>query len=139
MTESNTSFSLTEFEIELGEAGAALRALAEGPGRIASDALRQGFTAASEEIERALISATKTGEISFDTLFKRVLDDLARIAAEWAITVAGIGSPGGGQASGPLNFTFNLGAGSDAAGVLQNQGRIAQMLTGALRAGGRYT
>ena len=137
MTKQQDSFSLTEFEIELGEAGAALQALADGPGRIAADALREGFSEAAGEIERALLSAARTGEVNFDTLFRRILDDLARVAAEWAITAAGLGSAGG-QGGQPLNISFNLAGGADTS-VLQNQGRIAQMLTGALRSGGRYT
>jgi len=137
MNTQNEGFSLTEFEIELGEAGAALKALADGPGRIAADALRDGFSEAAGEIERALLSAAETGELSFDTLFRRILDDLARIAAEWAITAAGLGTPAG-EGGAPLNINFNLSGGAET-GLLQNQGRIAQMLTGALRAGGRYS
>lgn len=137
MTTQDEGFSLTEFEIELGEAGMALQALAEGPGRLAADALREGFAGAAGEIERALLSAAETGELSFDTLFRRILDDLARIAAEWAITAAGIGTPAG-EGGAPLNINFNLSGGAET-GVLQNQGRMAQMLAGALRAGGRYS
>ena len=138
MTTGQDSFSLAEFEVELGEAGLALQALADGPGQAASDALRNGFAAASEEIERALTNAAKSGELSFDALFKRILDDMARVAAEWAITASGIGSADARPAGSPLNLTFNLTGGSDAGSVLKNQGRIAQMLTGALRSGGRY-
>lgn len=134
MTDETGGFDAARFEAEIGQAGAALKALADGPGQVAAEALSRGFAAAGREIESALLRAAKTGEVSFDALFRRILDDLARVAAE--AVIGGMGLPGGGRGGAP-NVTFNLNGGGDG-GLFVQQGRIGQMLASALAAGGRY-
>lgn len=131
----DTRFDAAAFAIDLGEAGQALIALAEGPGQIAADVLRDGFARAGAEIEAALLKAAESGRISFDQLFEAILADLARLAAETVLSATGLGEARGAQAPG---IVFNIAAGADAGGFLANQGRISQSLIAALSAGGRF-
>lgn len=107
----------------------------------------RAFERAGERIEKALIKAARTGELSFSDMAESILRDLAKIAAQQLITnpleqvISGIG--GGGQGGGaPVNITMNLSGVSDAAGlqrsVTQSQGQIASALARAVSDGSRF-
>lgn len=107
----------------------------------------RAFERAGERIEKALIKAARTGELSFSDMAESILRDLAKIAAQQLITnpleqvISGIG--GGGQGGGaPVNITMNLSGVSDAAGlqrsVTQSQGQIASALARAVNDGSRF-
>jgi len=63
-------------------AGEALRALADGPGREASESLSRAFERAGTSIESALSRAARTGELSFSAMADAILRDLSRLAAD---------------------------------------------------------
>lgn len=107
----------------------------------------RAFERAGERIEKALIKAARTGELSFSDMAESILRDLAKIAAQQLITnpleqvISGIG--GGGQGGGaPVNITMNLSGVSDAASlqrsVTQSQGQIASALARAVSDGSRF-
>ena len=127
---------MEEFEQDLAEAGQALAALADGPGRAAAEALGSAFDQAGTRIEQALGRAARTGELDFSRMAESILRDFARIAAE--ALVSGIFS--GGQ-SGPgqtVNMNFNMGAGANASSVMASRGTIATALARTASAGGRF-
>ena len=140
MTEAEgRGFDLARFEIDLAQAGASLAALANGPGQVAADALARGFAEAGREIETALLRAAKTGEVSFETLFRRILEDFARLAAEGVIGALGLPGAQRGSAPGAASIVFNMTGGADGASLFAQQGRIGQLIAGALKSGGRYS
>jgi phage-related minor tail protein len=73
-------------EANAERAGDALWALADGPGREASEALSQAFERAGSSIESALSRAARTGELSFSAMADAVLRDLSRLATERFVT-----------------------------------------------------
>ncbi len=127
---------MTEFEDEMAAAGDALLALAEGPGRAAADALEEAFGQAGTRIEEALGRAARSGELNFERMAESILRDLARVAAEAVLTMAGIGAQPGGQPSVTLNM--NVGAGAGAQDVLANKGAIKAALARAAAEGRRF-
>ena len=127
---------MTEFEDEMAAAGDALLALAEGPGRAAADALEDAFGQAGARIEQALGRAARSGELNFERMAEAILRDLARVAAEAVLTMAGIGAQAGTAQSVTLNM--NVGAGAGAQDVLANKGAIKAALARAAAEGGRF-
>jgi len=73
-------------EANVERAGDALRALADGPGREASETLSQAFERAGSSIESALTRAARTGEFSFSTMADAILRDLSRLAVDRFVT-----------------------------------------------------
>lgn len=128
---------MEEFEQDLAEAGQALSALADGPGRAAAEALGAAFDQAGTRIEQALGRAARTGELDFSRMAESILRDFARIAAEGL--VSGIFSGGGQSGNGQtVNMNFNMGAGANAGSVMASRGQIAAGLARAASAGGRF-
>ncbi|MEQ8556736.1 MAG: phage tail tape measure C-terminal domain-containing protein [Henriciella sp.] len=82
---------MESYDDHLRQAGDALQALADGPGRAAAEALEQAFGQAGERIEGALSRAAKSGELDFRAMAQSVLADLARIAAEATLARTGAG------------------------------------------------
>lgn len=123
---------MEEFDQDLARAGDALVALADGPGRAATEALGDAFDQAGTRIEAALGQAARSGELDFSRMAEGILRDLARIAAE--ALVAGIG----GGASQTVNMNVNLGAGANAQSVMSSRGAIEKSLARAAAAGGRF-
>ena len=127
---------MEEFEQDLAEAGQALAALADGPGRAAAEALGSAFDQAGARIEQALGQAARTGELDFSRMAESILRDFARIAAEALVSgVFGGGQNGGGQT---VNMNFNMGAGANAGSVMASRGTIATALARTASAGGRF-
>jgi phage-related minor tail protein len=122
--------TMEEFEQDLAEAGQALAALADGPGRAAADALGSAFDQAGTRIEQALGRAARTGELDFSRMAESILQDFARIAAE--ALVSGIFSGGQSGPSQTVNMNFNMGAGANAGSV------ISRALAQTAAAGGRF-
>ncbi len=54
------------------EAASALEAIADGPAKQAAEAIASAFDEAGEAIERSLVKAAKTGELSFEDLAKKL-------------------------------------------------------------------
>ena len=69
---------MNEFEQELGAAGDALRALSDGPGREAAEALSAAFDGAGQRIEAALGQAARSGELDFRRMADGIIRELAR-------------------------------------------------------------
>ncbi|MEE2567325.1 phage tail tape measure C-terminal domain-containing protein [Hyphobacterium marinum] len=67
-------------------AGEALRALADGPGREASESLSRAFERAGSSIESALSRAARTGELSFSAMADAIVRDLSRLAVDRFVT-----------------------------------------------------
>lgn len=124
---------MEEFEQDLAQAGQALAALADGPGRAAADALGAAFDEAGTRIEGALSRAARSGEWDFSRMAENILRDLAHVAADALVARAGLG--GGGQT---VTLNLNMGAGSDASSVLASRGAITTALARAASAGGRF-
>ena len=127
---------MDEFEQDLAQAGQALAALADGPGRAAAEALGTAFDQAGTRIEQALGRAARTGELDFSRMAESILSDFARIAAE--ALVSGIFSGGQGGAGQTVNMNFNMGAGANASSVMASRGTIATALARTASAGGRF-
>lgn len=125
---------MEDFEDNLAEAGAALSALADGPGRAAADALGAAFDEAGGRIERALSQAARSGELDFSRMAEGILRDLARVAAEALVARAGLGA----AANQTVNMNFSLGAGADANSVMASRNTIAATLARAASAGRRF-
>jgi hypothetical protein len=87
MTDSKTY--LGAFQIELGEASAALQEFANGPARRAADEVGVSFERAGQRIARALGRAAVDGEGSFKRLAKTILEELARVALDRVFTNGG--------------------------------------------------
>lgn len=124
---------MNEFERELGAAGDALRALSEGPGREAADALSSAFDGAGQRIEAALGQAARSGELDFRRMADGILRELARVAAE-AVILRGQGGGGGG-----VNATFNFAPGTEGAGAAGSAAGVAAVLARMVQAGGRFS
>lgn len=127
---------MEEFEQDLAEAGQALAALADGPGRAAAETLGAAFDQAGTRIEQALGRAARTGELDFSRMAESILQDFARIAAE--ALVSGIFGGGQGGSSQTVNMNFNMGAGANASSVMASRGTIATALARTASAGGRF-
>lgn len=123
---------MNEFERELGAAGDALRALSEGPGREAAEALGSAFDGAGQRIEAALSQAARTGELDFRQMADGILRELARVAAE-AVILRGQGGGGG------VNATFNFAPGADEGAVAGNAAGVSALLARMVQAGGRFS
>ncbi len=70
----------TDSDDDLGRAGDALQALADGPARQAADAIGESFARAGKRISSELQKAARTGAFSFRGMVESILDDLARLA-----------------------------------------------------------
>ncbi|MEM6899459.1 MAG: phage tail tape measure C-terminal domain-containing protein [Pseudomonadota bacterium] len=125
---------MDEFERQLSDAGDALAALANGPGREAADALGAAFDDTGRRIEQALGRAARSGELDFSRMAEGILRDLARVAAEAVLARSSLGG-GAGQT---VNLNLALGAGADADSVLRSRGTIAAALARTAAAGGRF-
>jgi len=125
---------MEEFERSLTDAGAALTALADGPGREAANALSAAFDDTGRSIELALGRAARSGQLDFSRMAENILRDLARIAAEALIARSGVGANQGQT----VNFNLALGSGADADSVLRSRGTIATALARTAAAGGRF-
>lgn len=99
MTESKSD--LGPFQLELGEASAALQEFANGPARRAADEVGASFERAGQRIARALGRAAVDGEGSFKRLAKTILEELARVALDRVFASGGkpfFGAKAGGGA-----------------------------------------
>lgn len=105
MTEDTSTFALDGFHAELGAAGAALQAFAEGPARRAAEDVSTSFERAGDRIARALGAAALGGEASFKRLAKVILEELATIALRDLFGGGGIKLPffGGKAGGGSVN------------------------------------
>lgn len=119
------------FEDSLAQAGDALGAFAEGPGREAATTLEQAFGEAGQSIEAALTRAARTGELDFSRMAQSVLADLARIVAE-----AALARPAAGQAG--HAFTFNMSVPGQPAAMPAARAEIAKAVAKAAAIGGRF-
>lgn len=122
---------MNEFERELGAAGDALRALSDGPGREAAEALGAAFDGAGQRIEAALSQAARSGELDFQRMAEGILRELARVAAE-AVILRGQGSGGG------VNATFNFAPGAEGANAAGQVAGVSALLARMVQAGGRF-
>lgn len=122
---------MNEFERELGAAGDALRALSDGPGREAADALGTAFDSAGQRIEAALSQAARSGELDFRRMADGILRELARVAAE-AVILRGQGGGGG------VNATFNFAQGAGEGGAAGSAAGVSALLARMVQAGGRF-
>lgn len=121
------------YDAYLNEAGDALQALADGPGRAAAETLEQAFGRAGGEIEAALSKAARSGELDFASMTRSILTDLARIAAEAALSQAGLSAAS-------RNMTVNLsvqGENAGRAGVGAGA-EISKAVAQAVARGGRF-
>ena len=99
---------MNDFENDLTAAGDAFRSLAEGPGVQAAEALEAAFGKAGQSIETALGQAARSGELDFERMAESILKDLARVAAESVVAMAG--ADGGAQQAVTLNMNYAPGA-----------------------------
>ena len=111
----------------------------------AADAAARAFEIAGERIERSLIKAARTGELSFSDMAESILKDLAKLAVTELITnplqtvIGGaIGAQTSGRAGAPTNITLNISGVSDAAGFSKSQGQISAALARAVSDGQRF-
>lgn len=121
---------MNEFERELGAAGDALRALSDGPGREAAEALSAAFDGAGQRIEAALGQAARSGELDFRRMADGIIRELARVAAEAVILR--------GQGGGGVNATFNFAPGTDERAAMGNAAGVSALLARMVQAGGRF-
>ena len=113
----------------------------------AAELAARAFEQAGERIEKALIKAARTGELSFSDMAESILRDLAKIAAQQLITnpleqlISGIGG-GVTTPSNAVNITMNVSGVSDGAGLTrslsQSQGQISSALARAVSDGTRF-
>lgn len=122
---------MNEFEQELGAAGDALRALSDGPGREAAEALSAAFDGAGQRIEAALGQAARSGELDFRRMADGIIRELARVAAE-AVILRGQGGGGG------VNATFNFAPGTDERAAMGHAAGVSALLARMVQAGGRF-
>lgn len=125
---------MDELESELNAAGDALRALAEGPGVQAAEALEAAFGRAGASIEAALGQAARSGELNFERMAESILRDLARVAAESLATMAGLGR----SAAQPVTLNMNFAPGTDERSALESQGAVSALLARLVAGGGRF-
>lgn len=108
-----------------------------------AEAAAKAFEIAGARIEQALVSAAKTGELSFSDMAESILQDLAKIAAQQLITnpletiLSGFGG-GGGNNGQNINVTMNLSGAPDASALRQSQGQISSTLARAVADSQRY-
>ena len=121
---------MNEFERDLSAAGDALRALSDGPGREAAEALGTAFDGAGQRIEAALSQAARTGELDFRRMADGILRELARVAAE-ALILRGQGGGSG------VNATFNFAPGTEESAAGSAAG-VSALLARMVQAGGRF-
>ena len=124
---------MTEFENDLTAAGDALRSLAEGPGVQAAEALEAAFGKAGQSIETALGQAARSGELDFERMAESILKDLARVAAESGVALAGAG--GGAQQAVTLNM--NYAPGTEQPGQ-SSEASMSALLARIVAGGGRF-
>ncbi len=102
------TFDTSELQTSLGEAGAAFQRLAEENIAPAAEVVEDAFAGASRAIERELIRAARTGEISMKRLGRAIVqnlsvglaDNLVRRPIENLLTNAFTGGVAGGRAEG---------------------------------------
>jgi len=110
----------------------------------AADAAARAFEVAGARIEKTLIKAAKTGELSFNDMAEAILKDLARLAVTQIVTnplQAVLPVTGAGQSqspAAPMNITLNVSGVSDAAGFNKSQGQISAALARAVSDGQRF-
>ncbi len=114
----------------------------------AADAAARAFEIAGARIERTLIKAAKTGELSFNDMAESILKDLAKLAVKGLITdplqsvisnaAVQSGFQNSGQSGGPMNITLNVSGVSDASGFNKSQGQISAALARAVSDGQRF-
>ena len=121
------------YERQLADAGDALQALADGPGRDAAQALEQAFGQAGQNIEQALSKAARSGELDFQAMARSVLADLARIAAETAIARNGLSAP-----AKSMTVNVAVGQGADTSGPAGARGELSRAVAQAVARGGRF-
>ena len=124
---------MNEFENDLTAAGDALRSLAEGPGVQAAEALEAAFGRAGASIETALGQAARSGELDFERMAESILRDLARVAAESVVALAGARS--GAQQAVTLNM--NYAPGTEQSGR-ESEAAIGALLARIVAGGGRF-
>ena len=120
---------MNELEDELDRAGAALTALASGPGEAAAKSLEEAFARTGKSIQSALSSAAQTGELDFQNMTKAILADLARIAAEAVISQSGLNSV-------TQNISINPSAGSGEQSGLNGLASLSTVIAAAASRGG---
>lgn len=128
---------MEKFEDDLAVAGDALLALAEGPGKAAAEALEGAFGQTGARIEAVLGQAARAGELDFQNMADAILRDLARLAAEAAVSAIGLGG-NGAQAGQTVNMNMSFAPGTDARGVMESRGAVTTALASAVAAGGRF-
>lgn len=110
----------------------------------AAEAAARAFEVAGARIERTLIKAAKTGELSFSDMAEAILKDLAKLAINEIITgplqtiISGAGGQGQSRSGSPLNITMNVTGVSDASGFNKSQGQISAALARAVSDGQRF-
>ena len=124
---------MNDFENDLTAAGDAFRSLAEGPGVQAAEALEAAFGKAGQSIETALGQAARAGELDFERMAESILKDLARVAAESVVAMAGAGS--GAQQAVTLNMNYAPGA--EQSGQ-SSEASLSALLARIVAGGGRF-
>ncbi|HAQ35460.1 MAG: hypothetical protein CMF74_08310 [Maricaulis sp.] len=134
---------------EAERAGEALRALADGPGTEAAEAIAAAFERAGTSIEAALVRAARTGELSFSSIAEAILRDLSRLASDRFVAgpveslLAGLTgalpdlNTAKPQTAGapPVTVHLNLPAGADVSAIRRSETQIAASLARAVRKG----
>jgi Lambda phage tail tape-measure protein (Tape_meas_lam_C) len=121
---------MNDFENDLASAADALRALAEGPGAEAANALEAAFGQAGQRIGTALSQAARSGELDFQRMADAVLRDLARIAAEAVF--------GTGQQGSSMNVNMNFAPGTEQSAAVGGRNAIGAVLARLVGQGGRF-
>ena len=124
---------MNDFENDLTAAGDAFRSLAEGPGVQAAEALEAAFGKAGQSIETALGQAARSGELDFERMAESILKDLARVAAESVVAMAG--ADGGAQQTVTLNM--NYAPGTEQSGQ-SSEASLSALLARIVAGGGRF-
>ena len=124
---------MNDFENDLTAAGDALRSLVEGPGVQAAEALEAAFGKAGQSIETALGQAARAGELDFERMAESILKDLARVAAESVVAMAG--ADGGAQQAVTLNMNYAPGA--EQSGQ-SSEASLSALLARIVAGGGRF-
>ena len=132
-------------------AGNALNSFADTDANKAADAAARAFELAGMRIEKALIKAAKTGELSFKDMAESILKDLATLAVTELITsplqsllgsiAGGAGGSAGKPASAaaaPITITMNMSGVSDASGFSRSQGQISAAIARAVSNGQQF-
>lgn len=122
---------MNELEDELDRAGAALTALASGPGEAAAKSLEEAFARTGKSIQSALSTAAQTGELDFQNMTKAILADLARIAAEAVISQSGVSAL-------TQNISITPASSNSAQGGLNGLTSLSTVIAAAASRGGRF-